>query len=186
MPECPAVYILSCLKTCWVQPGVLACVMTACVTLPPAEVLTDQRQLHADRWCNNLPSVEECQGSAEAIQNSCLRQCVTNQCEKALVRCNQLTAQVCREYDANRTSDGKVLGFSSIGSRSEPVRLIAWCCRQFKNPARNTFCRKEALVHELAHSCGFRHDGNPLRKDGETHDPGVPGHEGTLANYEVQ
>ncbi|WP_147448712.1 hypothetical protein [Corallococcus terminator] len=141
--------------------------------------------VHADAACKELPSVEACQETAESIQDDRLRACVAQQCSRIQVRCNAMTEALCAAHDRRRPSGRKVLGISSIGSCEAPNRLIVWCSRQFKDPRRAARCAEDAFVHELAHSCGFRHDEDALQ-EGQMHDLGVPGHDGSLRNCPVQ
>lgn len=157
----------------------------ATATLPEAHVPASGSPVRADAACKGLPSVEECQQTARSIQDDRLRMCVTQQCSRVWVRCNAMTEAQCAAHDRRHTSGNKVLGISSIGSCEAPNRLIVWCSRQFKDPRRAALCRQEAFVHELAHSCGFRHDADVLQ-EGQRHDVGVPGHDGSLRNCPVR
>lgn len=119
--------------------------------------------------CRELPSVEECQAAAGVMTDSCLRMCVEMQCAGVKVNCGSAEIQKrCREAsDAEGiTPLGYVVRFSDVPvSCDHPSKEVNWC----EQPASRA-CRAKAMVHELAHSCGWRH-----RQGG-----GVPGDNGYL------
>jgi hypothetical protein len=106
------------------------------------------------------------------------------QCANAFVRCDEFIEQVCRERDKTLSGRGFVAGFSNVGTCTVPQPSIFWCSKSFKDPLRAKTCQAEGLVHEFAHSCGFRHDDDALQA-GEVHDYGVPGHDGVLYDCEA-
>lgn len=163
----------------------VALVQCSCAAVPPPpETAEDLGCVKADDFCRHLPTVGRCKRVAARIHNDCLRKCVIEQCTKAMVRCDEFIEQVCRERDKARPGGGHAAGFSEIGTCTQPRPSIFWCSRSFKDPLRARTCQEEGLVHEFAHSCGFRHDSEPLRA-GEMHDHGVPGHDGVLYDCET-
>lgn len=114
--------------------------------------------------CLDLPTVEECLHAASVIQDVCLRQCVEAQCNGVEVKCDESILQRCQEL--NQEKQGKVGGYVIRRRQTclKPRSEIAWCQLPMSRE-----CRAKAMVHELAHSCGWRHDegGNVPGGDGE-------------------
>jgi hypothetical protein len=120
--------------------------------------------------CRELPTVEECQAAAQVITHECLRKCVELQCTGVKVNCQSTEIQKrCKEQSSQSegiTALGYVVRFSDIPtSCNNPSKEVNWC----EQPASRD-CRVSAMVHELAHSCGWRH----------TQGFGVPGNDGVL------
>lgn len=159
--------------------------IAACATSPQFAEEEGTGQLNADESCRNLPSLSDCKLVAAEIQNTCLRKCVLQQCEKAFVLCGEAIEQMCKERSRRHGGAGDVAGFSQVGTCQEPHKSIFWCSREFKDPGRARECQRQTLVHEFAHTCGFRHDNQPL-KPGQMYDPGVPGHEGKAYDCEIK
>lgn len=105
--------------------------------------------------CREVPSVEMCQWTARwKITDQCLRDCVVAQCAGARAVCDAETVAVCRARSQRR---GKTVGGyvdSPLPRDCEhPVHEISWCQEEL-----SLKCRAEAMVHELAHSCGWEHE----------------------------
>ncbi|PTL76201.1 hypothetical protein DAT35_51440 [Vitiosangium sp. GDMCC 1.1324] len=132
-----------------------------------------------DELTEKLKGGAECKEQAKKITNECLRNCVINQCDSIKVICNP------NEEDGKQCKKKGVLGAApqmlrellrcevKANGRMHPGTEVVWCK---KNLLRNEDrCTIEGLVHEMAHSCGMRHDddgGDPAFNEG------VPGHEG--------
>jgi hypothetical protein len=120
--------------------------------------------------CRELPTVEECRAVAGMITHACLRKCVELQCAGVKVNCRSEEIQRhCREQSSEAegaTALGYVTRFSDVPTSCDhPSREVNWC----EQPTSHD-CRAQAMVHELAHSCGWRH------RQGF----GVPGDDGRL------
>jgi len=109
-----------------------------------------------------MPSVEQCLSESWMITDDCLRKCVQSQCTGATVTCGDFfTRQKCGE----KRGDGRIGGFVFKGPQSckIPSSEVQWCDLPIASS-----CRARAMVHELAHTCGWH--------DGDGH--GVPGNSG--------
>ncbi len=118
--------------------------------------------------CRELPTVEECQAAAQVIAHPCLRECVEKQCAGIKVNCGSEEVQrSCRKQSSEGLMAlGFVVRFSDKPtSCMSPSGEVNWC----EQPASRD-CRARAMVHELAHSCGWLHDQGL----------GVPGDDGNL------
>jgi hypothetical protein len=107
-------------------------------------------------FCRELPTVEECHAAAQEITHDDLRRCVEAQCTAIKINCNDPeTKEKCREQ--NNIAPGTNLGYvehspDASPSYAQPLKEINWC----EEPASRD-CRAKAMVHELAHSCGWHH-----------------------------
>lgn len=115
--------------------------------------------------CRELPTVEECRAAAAQITDECLRGCINLQCAGVQVNCGEYVRKECNK----KSMPGNiVLGYAQRGAATtcdNPAKNVFWC----EEPASRG-CRANAMVHELAHSCGWAH-GEGL---------GVPGNDGAL------
>lgn len=135
----------------------LLLVLTSCVSVPADAT--------ARVSCQELPSVGECQATARAIEDECLRDCVLAKCTGIKIRCDEVAKLFCPKGDYE---GGRRAGFVFRGGHTceQPAEEMHWC--EEPMPAH---CRAQAMVHELAHACGWHHG------DGF----GVPGNKGRLA-----
>jgi hypothetical protein len=119
-----------------------------------------------------MPTIEECREAARVIRNEELRVCVSEQCGDISLVCDEETRKRCKEESeaARRDILAYVIRLDST-STSSRVKEAHWC----EEPA-SFRCILKVVIHELAHSCGWRHGG------GE----GVPGHEKTGVIPECQ
>jgi hypothetical protein len=103
--------------------------------------------------CLEVPTVEECRTAAAVIEDDCLRQCVEMQCSGIKVYCDADIQRRCRELNAGRK--GKVGGYVVRKKQTclTPKNEVAWCQLPMSRQ-----CRAKAMVHELAHACGWSHD----------------------------
>lgn len=118
--------------------------------------------------CRELPTIEECRAAAQVITHPCLRQCIEKQCAGVKVNCNsEEIRKTCKDNSSESLSAlGYVVRFSDRPTSCDnPSHEVNWC---EQSSSRN--CRSRAMVHELAHSCGWRHN--------QGH--GVPGDDGRL------
>jgi hypothetical protein len=118
--------------------------------------------------CRELPTIEECQTAARVITNDCLKKCVEMQCTGIKINCNsEEIRKRCRDRNTEGiVALGYVVRFSNIPTSCEhPLNEINWC----EEPTSRE-CRAKAMVHELAHSCGWSHNQGF----------GVPGDDGFL------
>jgi hypothetical protein len=117
--------------------------------------------------CRELPTVEECREGATVITNERLMDCVRQQCTRIKLNCGDMVRAECklRSQEQGETAMGYTL-VPTWTTAFNPTREIFWC----EEPAGRD-CRIDAMVHELAHSCGWRHSGGL----------GVPGNKGGMA-----
>jgi hypothetical protein len=118
--------------------------------------------------CRELPTVEECVAAAQVITSACLKKCVEMQCSGIKVNCaSEEIQKKCEEKKSEGVvALGYVVRFSDRPTSCDnPSHEINWC----EQPTSRT-CRARAMVHELAHSCGWRHNQGF----------GVPGDDGKL------
>jgi hypothetical protein len=100
--------------------------------------------------------------------HDCLRQCVQLQCTGVKINCGSAEIQKkCKDKSGEGiVALGYVVRFSDRPtSCSSPSNEVNWC----EVPSSRD-CRAKAMVHELAHSCGWHHDQGL----------GVPGNDGEL------
>jgi hypothetical protein len=105
--------------------------------------------------CRYTPSVEECQGAASRlITEHCLRDCIIDQCRKAVPNCNAKAVAECARRSSEHV-DGKTGGFVPLGPQTclLPGNEVNWCQLD-----QSPDCQAYSMVHELAHMCGW-HDG---------------------------
>lgn len=105
--------------------------------------------------CRELPTIEECKAAAQVITEACLRQCVEMQCAGIKVNCGSEEIQrTCKAQNSEGvTALGYVVRYSDAPTSCDnPSKEVNWC---EQNASRE--CRARAMVHELAHSCGWRH-----------------------------
>lgn len=106
----------------------------------------------------DLPSVEECSEEALKIKwDEQLRSCVLSQCGVIKVTCSEQTRLKCKELDKLR--GGMTLAFTVRGLETawyNPVNETHWC-----EVSSSHECVVKAVIHELAHSCGWEHGRNP-------------------------
>jgi hypothetical protein len=115
--------------------------------------------------CREVPTAEECRAAAENITNKCLRECVQMQCSGVKVNCSEYIRKKCE--DDSRALGADVGGFVYGGPQTcqQPKKELYWCELPLSRE-----CRAQAMVHELAHTCGWHH------KEGQ----GVPADNGKL------
>lgn len=106
----------------------------------------------------DIPSVQECHEAAESISEELLRICVQGQCGNIQVKCSERTRLQCQE-------DNRIHGFTMLAYTPSPnhygtlnyffpIGETHWC----EEPVSHE-CLIKALIHELAHSCGWEHRG---------------------------
>jgi hypothetical protein len=113
-----------------------------------------------------LPTVGECREEAWKIRGDELpMSCVLSQCGAIKVTCSEWSRRKCKELDKIR--GGMTLAFTISAMDTtwyNRVKETHWC----EEPSSHA-CVVKAVIHELAHSCGWDHGGNPS----------VPGNEGS-------
>lgn len=102
-----------------------------------------------------LPTVEECIEGASEINNELLMSCVRRQCQDITVTCSEWTRKECEAQ--SRALGNTVLAFTittfhGTHHRFYPVQETHWC----EEPTSRE-CTLKAVMHELAHSCGWNH-----------------------------
>jgi hypothetical protein len=117
----------------------------------------DQSATPMHPTCLELPVVEECLAASRVITDGCLRKCVELQCSGVKVNCHSETIRKSCEEKTNRAEGSVALGYvdrfsDTPTSCDKPFLTVNWC----EEPASRD-CRAKAMVHELAHSCGWRH-----------------------------
>lgn len=117
--------------------------------------------------CKELPTVEECREGANAITNERLWDCIRQQCTRIKIRCGDLVRVDCKKRSQQQGETA--MGFTLVPTWTttfNPTQEIFWC-----EESTGRDCRTDAMVHELAHSCGWRHEAGL----------GVPGNMGRIA-----
>jgi len=107
--------------------------------------------------CDHVPSESEV--AAELITSGILAKdkklfsCISKQIvnPNTVVKCNLQVDIQC--VFSNTTKDQATAGFADIGSCEKPTHEVRWC--HFKKFKGN--CAAQALLHELAHTCGWDH-----------------------------
>ncbi len=102
-----------------------------------------------------LPTVEECLEEADKIDDELLMSCMRRQCRDIRVTCSEWSRQKCKEE--RESPDSILLAFTlttsqGVHHRFYPVKETHWC----EEPASRG-CIIKAVIHELAHSCGWNH-----------------------------
>lgn len=102
-----------------------------------------------------LPTVEECIEETQKIDDELLMSCMRRQCHDITVTCSEWSRQKCKGL--SRNAGDAVLAFTVTNWRGTlhrfyPVNQTHWC----EEPA-SPGCITQALLHELAHSCGWDH-----------------------------
>jgi hypothetical protein len=117
--------------------------------------------------CAEVPTVEECRAGADVITDERLWSCVKSQCTRIEVRCGVEIRKECRKrsVEAGGTIMGYALQKQGLTYVYSPVKEVYWC-----EESSGEDCRVKAMIHELAHSCGWEH------KEGM----GVPANEGDV------
>lgn len=102
-----------------------------------------------------LPTIEECLDEAAEIEDELLMSCVRRQCRDITVTCSEWNRQKCKAQ--SQRFGNSVLAFTVTNWRGTlhrfyPVAETHWC----EEPASRG-CIIQAVIHELAHSCGWDH-----------------------------
>ena len=120
--------------------------------------------MHGFGDCRYLPTVEECQETAELhIEDWELRKCVILQCRDAKPLCHGVVKKRCIEASAQKP-EGQRGGQANVGDETDPVPEFDWC-----SLPQSPYCQALTMIHELAHTCGWEHGdgkGVPGNKDG--------------------
>lgn len=103
--------------------------------------------------CRELPTVEECQSAAREITDECLRGCVHLQCAGIKVNCGEYIREECKKNSSEGVTPFGYVYRTSETSCDRPVGEVNWC-----ELSASRECRAKAMVHELAHSCGWAHN----------------------------
>jgi hypothetical protein len=101
-----------------------------------------------------LPTVEECTEEAMKITDELLRMCMLRQCNNIDITCSEWSRLECKEQGLTGST---LLAFTVMTYHGTlhsfiPVKETHWC----ENPASHE-CIVKAVVHEVAHSCGWDH-----------------------------
>lgn len=102
-----------------------------------------------------LPTVEECLEEVSGISEELLMSCMRRQCREITVTCSEWTRMECRAQ--SQVLRSTVLAFTLTTyhgtlHRFYPASEIHWC-----EESASRECVSKAVVHELAHSCGWDH-----------------------------
>jgi hypothetical protein len=102
-----------------------------------------------------LPSVEECIEEAHKIDDELLMSCMRRQCRDITVTCSEWSRQQCKALTESPGST--LLAFTVTHWRGTlhrfyPVDETHWC-----EQSASRGCIVKAVIHELAHSCGWDH-----------------------------
>ncbi len=127
----------------------------------------DEKGLYtAGPGCDTAPTQDQCMSAAQSIKSKCLRNCVEQRCaDSEPIECESPDQeQFC---NSNPGAAGQA-ATPQTGVCTGPLHKVVWC-----NPPPQ--CAAQAMVHELAHNCGWNHS-PPGTNDGS----GVPGSDGNL------
>lgn len=106
----------------------------------------------------DLPTVEECREEAWKIQgDDLLRTCMLSQCGAIQVTCSEWGKIKCAER--NRAPGMLRLAVTVTTLETawyNPVKETYWCEEKESHE-----CIVKIVIHEVAHSCGWEHGGNP-------------------------
>lgn len=134
----------------------------------------DPNGLHDTNGCKFGSSCNACRAQALRMPSGPMRDCVLAQCsnQDTKLKCDEETQKSCEQAPSQSKGNKKVKkgGSALVGSLDNPTHEINWC-----ELPQNEDCQAQALVHELAHSCGWP----------GTHPPGqnIPGEgDGILKN----
>ena len=116
--------------------------------------------------CQYVPDVESCKLTADNITESCLHDCVMNLCTTAKIVCTEVTTQQCKTSTEDAGAPNAGFVFPHGQTCQNPWNEINWCQLSI-SPS----CQTQNMVHELAHACGWHHDGGF----------GVPGNSGVVS-----
>ena len=122
---------------------------------------TDPDGRHDTNGCQNGGSCETCAQKAGSITSETLRNCVIKQClsQSTKLRCDPESKQ---KAECGPVSDDLKGGATPKGgSAGKPVKTVLWC----EVPLSDE-CQTRLLVHELAHSCGWKEGGGHGVPDG--------------------
>ena len=116
---------------------------------------TDPDGLHDNNGCKNSPSCMACDALADRITDRDLRLCVRGQCkaQDLKLKCDAEAKKGCATLmdEKKGTPFKKGKGASAdLGTIEEPTKTINWCEHQ-----PSSTCQEMALVHEIAHTCGW-------------------------------
>jgi len=103
-----------------------------------------------------LPTVEECVEAVSEITGELLGSCMRRQCHDITVSCGEWSRGRC-QIENQRRPETSLLAFTLVRYHGTlhaffPVQETHWC----EEPASHG-CVVKAVVHELAHSCGWDH-----------------------------
>lgn len=114
--------------------------------------------------CRYRPTVEECQATADRIEDYCLRNCVVRLCRSGKTECNETIQLDCVQRSGAHELGG-VGGWVKRGPQTceHPREDISWCGLPL-----SPHCQELTMVHELAHACGWHHgDGSGVPGDSD-------------------
>jgi hypothetical protein len=102
-----------------------------------------------------LPTVEECLEETVRIDDELLMSCMRRQCRNITVTCGEWSREQCKSL--RQASSGTLLALTftvwrGTPHRFYPVEQTHWC----EEPASRG-CILKAVIHEVAHSCGWDH-----------------------------
>ena len=101
-----------------------------------------------------LPTIEECREEATKISDELLRMCMLRQCQDIEITCSEWSRLECKEQTP---PGGTLLAFTVMQYHGTlhsfyPVKETHWC-----EISSSHECIVKAVVHEVAHSCGWDH-----------------------------
>lgn len=103
--------------------------------------------------CRYVPTIEDCRAEAEPIEEDCLRNCVLRLCGEGVVICTDAIQGEC-SLRSGRHPTGQVSGYVPPRGQTclNPLPEVNWC-----EVNSSVQCQAQAMVHELAHGCGWHH-----------------------------
>jgi hypothetical protein len=103
-----------------------------------------------------LPTVEECVDATSEITSELLSSCMRQQCRNLTITCGEWSRSICRAENQSHAGSA-LIAFTVVtyyGTLHSffPVQETYWC----EEPAAHS-CVVKAVIHEIAHSCGWDH-----------------------------
>ncbi len=118
---------------------------------------TDEDGLFSKKGqCKNSPEEKACKDMAGLVLDPKLSACIARQCDKACLNCTEEEKKKeCKKKtirDGDQFAEATTAAAADYGSLKEPGKEVVWCGKEYSSD-----CRTRIIVHELAHTCGWKH-----------------------------